>query len=329
VRRVDRLRVSGNEASAVLTFDSPAAERVDRLTLRRVDGSWRIAQVRRTTTVKPPAPARVKTLEAEWTRPVAPFRILGNLYYVGASQLSAFLLTTPAGHVLLDTGPVEMVPMLERNIAALGFRLADVRVLLNSHAHYDHCGGFAEVRRRTGARVLASEADAELMQRGGRGDFAYGDDFPYEPLTPDQRIHDGETVELGDLRLIAMLTPGHTRGCTTWSVQVVDGGRTYDVLFLCGLTVSPFKLTGNQAYPAIVGDARRSLASLRAVRADVFLAAHGFWFDLLGKAKRLRAARRTGGPNPFVDPEALPRHLGEMEQDLDQALEAQQRAATP
>jgi metallo-beta-lactamase class B len=255
-------------------------------------------------------------------KPVAPFRILGNLHYVGASGVSAFLLTTPAGHVLLDSGPVEMLPMLERNIEALGFRLADVKLLLNSHAHYDHCGAFAEVRRRTGARILASDADAEQMKRGGLGDFAYGDDYHFEAFTPDGRVQDGERVQLGDVSLLATLTPGHTRGCTTWSTRIEDGGTARDVVFLCGLVVSPFKLTNNPVYPAVAEDERRSIARVRALKADVFLAAHGFWFDLTGKAKRLARSRV---PNPFIDPGALGRHLAEVEKDLDEALAAQER----
>ncbi|HET6983208.1 MAG TPA: subclass B3 metallo-beta-lactamase [Myxococcaceae bacterium] len=322
VRRVESSKVGKSEASAVLWFESPTERRREQLTLRRVDGAWRIVQDRRETITKQPPPAQVRSFESEYLKPVAPFRILGNLHYVGASGVSAFLLTTPAGHVLLDTGPVEMLPMLERNVAALGFRLADVKLLLNSHAHYDHCGAFAEVRRRTGARILVSEADAEQMKRGGLGDFAYGDDYPFEAFTPDGRVQDGDRVQLGDLSLLATLTPGHTRGCTTWSTRIEDGGTAHDVVFLCGLVVSPFKLTNNPVYPAVAEDARRSIARVRALKADVFLAAHGFWFDLTGKAKRLARSR---APNPFIDPGALGRHLAEVEKDLDEALAAQER----
>jgi metallo-beta-lactamase class B len=322
VRRVESLKVGKSEASAVLRFESPTERRREQLTLRRLDGAWRIVQDRRETTAKQPPIEQVRSFESEYLKPVAPFRILGNLHYVGASGVSAFLLTTPAGHVLLDTGPVEMLPMLERNIEALGYRLADVKLLLNSHAHYDHCGAFAEVRRRTGARILASDADAEQMKRGGLGDFAYGDDYHFEAFTPDGRVQDGERVQLGDLSLLATLTPGHTRGCTTWSTRMEDGGTVRDVVFVCGLVVSPFKLTNNPVYPAVAEDERRSIARIRALRADVFLAAHGFWFDLTGKAKRL-GRRRV--PNPFIDPGALGRHLAEVEKDLDEALGAQER----
>jgi len=330
VRRVESLRAKAAEATAVVMVESPREKRRDRLTLRRGDGAWRIVSDRRDIAPKPSPAAQVKSLRADLMKPVRPFRILGNLHSVGASGLSAFLLTTPEGHILLDTGPAEMLPMLERNVDALGFHLADVKLVLGSHAHYDHCGGFAELKRRTGARIVASEADGAEMEQGGRGDFAYGDDYPYEPIVPDQHVRDGEEIRLGGVTMTALLTPGHTRGCTTWSTRVEDGGRTYDVVFVCGLVVSPFKLTNNPVYPAVAADARRSISRLRSVRADVMLAAHGLWFDLTGKAARLAQARKRGaGANPFVDPGELGRHLDEVERDLDEALAAQERERSP
>lgn len=330
VRRVESLQAGAAEATAVVMVESPREKRRDRLVLRRGEGGWRIVSDRRDTTPKPSPAAQVKSLRADLMKPVRPFRILGNLHYVGASGLSAFLLTTPEGHILLDTGPAEMFPMLERNVEALGFHLADVKIVLNSHAHYDHCGGFAELKRGTGARIVASEADGAEMERGGLGDFAYGDDYHFEPIVPDQHLRDGEEIRLGGVTMTAMLTPGHTRGCTTWSTRVEEGGRTYDVIFVCGLVVSPFKLTNNPVYPAVAADARRSIARLRSVRADVMLAAHGFWFDLTGKAARLARARtRHEGVNPFVDPGELTRHLDEVERDLDEALAAQERERSP
>src|SRR5215469_4164596 len=324
VRRVDSLRMSPTEATVVLSVESPRARRQERLTLRPRDSAWRIVADRRETTSKPPPAEQMRSLRAQWMKPVAPFRLLGNIHYVGANGISAFLLTTPAGHVLLDSGPVEMLPRLEQNVEALGFHLADVKLLLNSHAHYDHCGGFAEVKRRTGARLVASEGDGAQMERGGRGDFAYGDDYPFEPVTPDQHIGDGERVEHGGLSLTATLTPAHTRGCTTWSTRVEEAGRTYDVVFVCGVTVAPFKLTNNPVYPAVAEEARRSIARLRSMHADVMLAAHGFWFDLTGKAARLARARQSGAGNPFVDAGQLGRHLDELERDLGEALAAQE-----
>lgn len=326
VRRVESLEVHSTEASVLLSVESPRDRRKERLTLRRGGGGgWRIVADRRETTPKPSPAEQNRSLRAKWMKPLQPFRLLGNVHYVGANGISAFLLTTPAGHVLLDSGPAEMLPRLERNVEALGFHLADVKLLLNSHAHYDHCGGFAELKRRTGARLIASEADGAAMERGGRGDFAYGDDYLFEPVKPDQHIGDGEHVELGGLSLTATLTPGHTRGCATWSARIEEAGRTYDVVFLCGITVSPFKLTNNPVYPEVAVDARRSIARVRSLPVDVMLAAHGFWFDLTGKASRLARARRSGAANPFIDPGELGRHLDELERDLTEALAAQER----
>src|SRR5262249_29778264 len=192
-------------------------KRGERLTLGRGAGGGRIVADRRETTPKPPPAEQMRSLLADLTKPVQPFRILGNVHYVGANGVSAFLLTTPSGHVLLDSGPVEMLPRLERNIEALGFHLADVKLLLNSHAHYHHCGAVDERKRGAGASLVASEGEGAEMEQGGLGAFASGDDYPYEPVTPDRHVGDGERVELGGLSLTAILTPGHTRGCTTWS----------------------------------------------------------------------------------------------------------------
>ena len=330
VRRVESIHADPTEATVELSFESPREQRREHLTLRPGEGGWQIVSDRRESKPKAPPAEQMRKLRAEWMKPVEPFRIVGNVHYVGANGISAFLITTRAGHFLIDSGPVEMLPRLEKNVAALGFRLADVKLLLNSHAHYDHCGGFAELRRRTGARIVASETDGAQMKRGGKGDFAYGDDYPFEAFSPDLRVRDGEQVRLGDVTLTATLTPGHTRGCTTWSTRIEEAGRTHDVVFVCGLVVSPFKLTNNSVYPTVAADDRGSIARLRSARADVMLAAHGFWFDLTGKAERLAKARRDGdSANPFVDPGELGRHLDELERDLDETLAAQEHERGP
>jgi metallo-beta-lactamase class B len=159
------------------------------------------------------------------------------------------------------------------------------------------------------------------MMRGGKGDFYWGDELAYEPVKPDRFIGDGERVGLGGVSLTAHLTPGHTKGCTSWSTRVTENGKDYNVLFLCGLTVSPYKLTNNTGYPDIVDNVRESLSRLRSMHADVLLASHGFWFDLEGKAAR----QKPGVPNPFIDPGELSRHLSEMKKDFEQALETQER----
>jgi len=328
VRRVESLDIDGSAASAVVTLDYPQVKFRDHLLLLKTEGQWKIvskafsAEQRKGDGQE----ALNKVLE-EWSQPFEPRRIIGNVYYVGSNLISSFLIVTPAGHILMDTGHKEMLPLVEANIKKLGFRPGDVKMLLNTQAHVDHCGGFAEFKRQTGATVVFSKLDGEMAAQGGRHDyanvgaFANGDEPAYEPVKADRIVADGEKVELGGTSLTANLTPGHTKGCTSWSMTAEENGKKYDVLFLCGLTVSPYKLTNNDAYPNIVEDARSSLRKLRAMHADVLLAAHGFWFDLEGKAAR----QTVGAPNPYVDPTELSRHVAEMGKDLEDALRAQER----
>jgi metallo-beta-lactamase class B len=327
VRRVESLDVGGTAASAVVTLDYPQVLFSDHLSLLKVGHHWKIVHnvfsAERTETER----EALNNVFKDWSLPFEPRRIIGNIYYVGSNLISSFLIVTPMGCILIDTGHVQMLPQVEANIGKLGFRVKDVKILLNSQSHIDHCGGFAEFKRQTGAPVLVSKLAGEQMMQGGKGNyantgaFANGEDLGYEPIKPDRIIVDGEHVELGGVSLTAILTPGHTKGCTSWSMRANENGKDYDVFFLCGLTVSPYKLTNNEKYPNIAEDARNSLIRLRGIHADVLLAAHGFWFDLEGKAARQKA----GGPNPFIDPDELGRHLTEMEQDLEQALQAQER----
>src|SRR6266852_3214795 len=321
VRRVQRLDVTGTAAIAVLTLDYPQVLFTDHMSLLKIGGQWKIVGKVFSTERRDAGQEAIRETLQDWSLPFEPRKVIGSVYYVGTNLISSFLIVTPAGHILLDTGHIQMLPQVEANIEKLGFKPKDVKIVLNSHAHFDHCGGFAEFKLLTGATIVASRLDGELMTRGGKGDFANGDDFPYEPIKPDRLIADGERVELGGVSLTAHLTPGHTKGCTSWSMRVNENRRSYDVLFLCGLTVSPFKLTNNDKYPNIVEDVRSTLVRLRGMHADVLLAAHGFWFDLEGKAAR----QKKGGPNPFIDSAELGRHLTEMEKDFEEALQAQER----
>src|SRR5215469_425007 len=326
IRRVESLDVNGDAASAVVTLDYGQVLFRDHLSLLKIGGQWKIVSKVFSAEHREKGQALKQTL-LDWSLPFEPRRVIGNIYYVGSNLISSFLITTPAGHILIDTGHIQLLPQVEANIEKLGFRPKDVKILLNSQAHVDHCGGFAQFKRETGATIIASKLDGEQMMRGGKGDYAdngafdNGNEADYEPIKPDRVLADGEQVELGGVTLTAHLTPGHTKGCTTWSMRVHGADKDYDVMILCGLTVSPYKLTNNDHYPNIVEDARVSITRLRAMHADVFLAAHGFWFDLEGKAAR----QKEGAPNPFVDPAELGRHLTEMESDLNQALEAQER----
>jgi len=320
VRRIERLDVTGTAASAVLTLNYPQVQFTDHISLLKIGGQWKIVGKIFSAERRDVGQEALKTTQ-ERLLPFEPRRIIGNIYYVGANLISSFLIVTPAGNILLDTGPSQMLPQVAANIENLGFKLQDVKVLLNSHAHDDHCGGFAETKRRTGATLIASKLDGDLMKRGGKGDFYWGDDAKYEPVTPDRIVSDGERVEIGGVRLTAHLTPGHTKGCTSWSMRVLEDGKNYDVLFLCGLTVSPYKLTNNDKYPNIVQDERSTLQRLGGMHADVLLAPHGFYFDLEGKVAR----QQVGAPNPFVDPDELGRHVSEMKKDFEEALQAQEK----
>lgn len=258
--------------------------------------------------------------QREWNSPVEPFRIVGDVYYVGAHEVSSFLVATPAGHVIIDSGFEETVPQVLANVAKLGFAAEDVELLVASHAHFDHVGGMATLRERTGALLLMSAADAELAARGGKGDPNFGDSVPYRPFRPDRLIADGEVVELGGVRLTAHVTAGHTPGCTSWTLRVEEGGRPLDVLFLCSLTAPGYRLVGNEAYPDIAADYRASFRRLAELPVDVFLANHGSFFDLHGKRAALCANPRE---NPFVDPAGWKRHLERVRADFEAKLAEQ------
>ena len=252
--------------------------------------------------------------------PVKPYRMIGNIYYVGASDVSSFLITTPNGHILLDSGFIETVPQIKQNLAQLGFRLEDIKILLNSHAHYDHAGGLAELKRLTGATLITSEGDVALLAAGGKNDPNFGDRFLFEPVKPDRTLRDGDKVELGGVTMVARLTPGHTKGCTSWTMKVKEGEKEYDVVFYGSTSAPGYKLVNNPSYPDIVADYEKSFRLLKSLRCDVFLASHGQFYDMLGKAKLLEQNPKT---NPFIDPEGYRRYLDESEKSFRKLLASQ------
>lgn len=241
-----------------------------------------------------------------WNRPAEPFRIVGNLYYVGASGVSAFLIATPEGHILLDTGFRETVPIIEKNLEKLGFHLTDIRLVLALHAHYDHAGGVAGIKARSKARFLANPADAPQFSRGGQRDFAFGNAYPFPPVVPDGLLREGEPVGLGGVWLTPHFTPGHTPGCTSWSFTIPAGGHSYRVVLVGSLTAPGYRLVGNPRYPGIVRDFESSFAKLRALPCDIFLTQHGWDFDL---DRKIRLRTQFPGRNPFVDPAGYLRYL--------------------
>ena len=264
--------------------------------------------------------AQADETSRSWNKPVAPFRIVGNLYYVGAIEITSYLITTPEGHFLLDGGFVETAPQIEHNIAELGFKLTDVKFLLNSHAHYDHAGGLAELKKVTGAKFLASEGDAPLLRSGGHGDFRFGDTLTFPPIAPDQIVHDGEAIRLGNQMVVAHLTPGHTKGCTTWTTKIRDGDKVYDVVFVGSQSALDYKFVGQESYPGITADFERSFALLNHLPCDIFLASHASFFHFVEKHERLL----RGDANAFIDPNGYKAYLRESEQEFHNKL-AQQK----
>lgn len=263
----------------------------------------------------------------DWLEPYTPFRIAGDLYYVGTKGLASYLVTTPAGHILINSDLEANVPMLRTSIEALGFKFSDVKVLLISHAHWDHDAGSAMIKQMTGARYMVMDADVPVVESGGKEDFHYGDDpgTLYPPVKVDRILHDGERVAFGGAELVAHLTPGHTKGCTTWSLKVSEGGRSYDVVIVGSPNVNAgYTLVGNPRYPGIADDFAKTFRVLRAIPVDIFLGAHGGYFDMEAKVKRMA----TGQSLPFIDRAGYAAFVAERQAAFEREL-ARQRAAAP
>lgn len=254
-------------------------------------------------------------------QPREPFRIIGNIYYVGASDIASYLITTPKGHFLIDGGFVETAPMILQHIQQLGFNPKDVKYLLNSQAHFDHAGGLAELKRATGAQMIASKEDGAVIERGGKNDFYFGDKYTFPPVPVDHILKDRGPLKLGGTSLTPVLTPGHTKGCTTWVTSVNESGEKHDVVFLCGLSILPeTKLKGNEAYPSIATDYQHSYATLKSLPCDVLLGAHGSYYNLEDKAAALKDNPAT---NPFVVPGELRKLVEEKEKEFQDLTQGQ------
>jgi metallo-beta-lactamase class B len=269
--------------------------------------------------------AQKDPVSRSWNQPVEPFRIAGNLYYVGASDVTSYLITTPKGHIVLDGGFEETAPMILANIRTLGFRVEDVKILLSSHAHYDHAGGLAELKRATGALLYATPGDLPQLARGGLDDPQFGDRFPFPPVEADRIIEDKGTVSLGGTTLVARITPGHTRGCTTWTMKLVEKGADLDVVFVGSPTApSEYRLTDNPRYPNAVDDYRRQFATLESLACDIFLASHGNFFELESKRAALSRHPRA---NPFIDSEGYHRFVAAAGRRLEERVRNEAQAS--
>jgi metallo-beta-lactamase class B len=260
----------------------------------------------------------------DWTEPFPPFHIAGNLYYVGSKGLANYLITTPEGNILINSDTEANVPMIEASIEKLGFHFKDTKILLISHAHWDHDAGSAIIKERTGATYMVMDADVSVVESGGKTDFAYGNAMVYRPAKVDRVLHDGDEVKLGGTVLVAHLTPGHTKGCTTWTMTVTDRGKTYDVVIVGSPNVNPgYKLVDNAAYPQIAEDYERMWRVLKSLPCDIFLGAHGNYFGLEEKYP----LRNEGSANPFVDPRGYKQYIAQKEEDFRTELAKQKLAA--
>ena len=262
---------------------------------------------------------------AQWNAPQAPLRIYGNTYYVGPHGLSSILITSEAGHVLIDGALPESVPLIVANIRKLGFRLEDVKLIVNSHAHFDHAGGIAQLQRMSGARVAASQWSAAVMERGAviRGDPQRGTIRPIARVARVTTLRDGETLRVGSLAVTAHLTPGHTPGGTSWTWKSCEGGICRDMVYADSLTpvsADGFKFSRNRDYPNAVADFERSFAFLATVPCDILLTPHpdtsGFWE---------RADRRSKGakPDPMINPAACRQLADRAREQLEKRLAAE------
>jgi len=263
---------------------------------------------------------------AEWTAPFPPFRIAGNLYYVGSGDLASYLIATPKGLILINGNLTSSPPLIRKSVEALGFRFSGIRILLISHAHYDHCGGSAEIIKQTGAKYEVMDGDVPVVESGGKSDFAYGavKTMQFPPARVDRVLHDGDTVQLGSTVLTAHLTAGHTRGTTTWTMDERQGGRLLHVVIVGSPNVnSGYKLMGNTVYPQIAADYAHQFSVLKALPCDIFLGAHGGYFDLSDKYARWKA----GDKDAFIDPAGYKAYVAEREQAFETELH-RQKAAT-
>jgi len=258
----------------------------------------------------------------DWTTPFPPFHIAGNLYYVGSVDLASYLVVTPKGLILINSNLASSPPLIRKSVEALGFKWSDIKILLISHAHYDHCAGSAKILKETGAKYEVMDADVSVVESGGRTDFQYGSDGTthYAPAHVDRVLHDGDTVSLGGVVLTAHLTAGHTRGTTTWTMDERESGRTLHAVIVGSPNVNPgYKLVGNKTYPKIAADYKHEFAVLNALPCDIFLGAHGSYFDM----KKKYAMFKNGDRNAFIDASGYKAYIADRQQAFEAELARQ------
>jgi metallo-beta-lactamase class B len=253
-----------------------------------------------------------------------PFRIIGNVYWVGTYDLSTYLITTPEGHILINTGLTATVPQIKSGLEQLGFKLSDVKVLTATHGHFDHVAGLAELKRMTGARVVMSEQDAELLESGAKSDFRFGDDLAarFEPVKVDRRLKDGDKIELGGVVLAAHLHPGHTKGATSFTFDVRENSKTYRVGIINMPSINPgVRVSGMPKFPDIAQAYARTFHDQKETKLDVWLASHAAQFDLHRKYQPGDAYN----PDRFVDPQGFRASVESLEKVYREQLAKEQQ----
>lgn len=261
---------------------------------------------------------------ADWSQPFPPFKIADNLYYVGTRGLANYLITTSEGHILINSDLEENVPMIRQSVEQLGFKFTDIKILLISHGHWDHNAGSAKIKELTGAKYHVMEPDVQVVETGGRSDPNYGHvpTTHYPATKVDRVLHDGDEVRLGSAVLVARLTPGHTPGCTTWTMRVTDGGRTYNAVIIGSPNVNEgYKLVNHPRYPNIATDYAKTFEVLKSLPCDLFLGAHGQYFGMEEKFPKLK----PGAANPFVDPAGYKAYVAEKEKAFRAELERKRK----
>ncbi|CAI1842940.1 SPR family subclass B3 metallo-beta-lactamase [Serratia proteamaculans] len=260
------------------------------------------------------------SLFEQWAQPVAPFQMFPHVYYVGTRNLSSVLLSTPEGLILIDAALDASAPTIRAHIEALGFNIKDLRYIINSHARLDQAGGIARMKAWSGAKVVASAANAKQLALGGKQDFALGDALSFPPVKADIIVGEGDSVTLGGLRLTALMTPGHLPGATSWLTTLHQGGRSYRLVYADSLATPDYYLINNKNYPSLVADIRGSFLSLAQQQADIFIANKGTRFDLENKMLRLQA----GDLDAFVDRQGLQQYVQQSQQTFEAQLKQQQ-----
>jgi metallo-beta-lactamase class B len=257
-----------------------------------------------------------------WFEPFPAHRVVGNVYHVGSKDLASYLITTPEGHILINSGFERTVPLIRTSVESLDFKMADIKILLASHAHSDHVAGHALLQELTGAKVYVMRGDDRVIASGGEGQYFYTVNR-WKPCKVDRVLEDGEEVKLGGATLVARRTPGHTRGCTTWTWRTETAGKTYDVVVIGSPNVNPgYRLVDNKSYPEIADDFAKTFDVLKKLPCDVFLGAHGSYYEMIEKYER---AKKGGQANSFVDPEGYRNYVSQKERAFRDTLAAQQQ----